>query len=269
MPVKLTKEIVESEPAPDTGATLLFDTEVKGFGVRVFAATNRHPKGARSFFLNYRVGGTERRYKIGRYPEWSVPKARAEAKDLRQRVDRGEDPAQEKRTNQEAPTVAELAQRYKDEYLPGKAPKSQHDDKKHIDKHILPFKTSARAPKMGERKVTEIHSGDMEALHRAITKGGNPTLEIGEWVFPGQRQGQHLKQLRSCWNWARGPRHSGTKQQGKNALVLVHRERKLCQRIARKNAHDFRASGKGARRTLLNKPAAPSPVRIELISASD
>ena len=176
MPVKLTKEIIESEPAPDTGTTLIYDTEVKGFGVRVFAPTDRHPQGARSFFLNYRANRRERRYAIGRYPDWTVQEARQEAKELRKRVDKGEDPTLEKRTRQEAPTIKELAERYREEHLPKKAEKSQHDDWTHIEKHILPFKASTRAPKMGERKVTEIHSGDIEALHRAITKAGHPVL---------------------------------------------------------------------------------------------
>src|SRR5262249_54150842 len=33
-----------------------------------------------------------------------------------------------------------------------------------------------RSPKIGDRLVTEIHSGDIEALHKAITKSGHPVL---------------------------------------------------------------------------------------------
>jgi integrase len=129
----------------------------------------------RSFFLNYRVNGTERRYKIGRFPQWSVAAARAEAKEIRKRIDRGEDPTEQRRTRRDAPTVRELAERYKAEHLPGKSAKSQHDDWQMIENYILPFKATPRSPKMGERKVTEIHDGDIKALHREITDSGHPT----------------------------------------------------------------------------------------------
>src|SRR5262245_21893411 len=175
MPVKLTKYIVESEPAPDKGTTLIYDDQVKGFGLRVFAPTDRHPRGARAFFLNYFSNSTERRYTIGRYPDWSVAAAREEAKELRKRVDRGEDPTAEKRARAEAPTVAELGQRYR-EHLAGKPPKTIHDTGVHLERHILRFRPTTRSPKIGDRLVTEIHSGDIEALHKAITKSGHPVL---------------------------------------------------------------------------------------------
>jgi hypothetical protein len=81
-------------------------------GVRVFAPTTRRPAGAKSFFVNYRVDGREKRLTIGSFPEWSVEAARAEAKGLRRRIDRGEDPAKERKDRREAPTVRDLAERY-------------------------------------------------------------------------------------------------------------------------------------------------------------
>jgi integrase len=53
--------------------------------------------------------------------------------------------------------------------------KSQRNNWVHVTK-LLEFRPTARATRMGERKVTEIHSGDIEALHKAITKDGHPTL---------------------------------------------------------------------------------------------
>jgi integrase len=175
MPVKLTKGIVESEPAPDRGTTLIYDTGVKGFVLRVFAPTDRHPRGARSFALNYIINGIERRYTIGRYPDWSVVAAREEARELRKRIDRGEDITAEKRARNEAATLKDLADRYR-EYLSAKPIKTQKDCARHIDQSILPFKPTTRSPKMGDRLVTEIHSGDVEALHKTITKAGHPVL---------------------------------------------------------------------------------------------
>jgi integrase len=175
MPIKLTKHIVESEPAPDKGATLIYDDQVKGFGIRVFAPTDRHPRGARAFFLNYHINGIERRYTIGRYPDWSVVAAREEARELRKRIDKGEDITAEKRARAEAATLKDLGDRYM-EHLADKPIKTLKDCKRHIDQHILPFKPTTRSPKMGERLVADIHSGDVEALHKAITKAGQPVL---------------------------------------------------------------------------------------------
>jgi len=43
----------------------IFDTEVIGFAVRVQAS------GARTFTIDYRHAGRQRRMNIGRWPEWS------------------------------------------------------------------------------------------------------------------------------------------------------------------------------------------------------
>src|SRR5208282_3680557 len=105
MPTKLNEDAVKKATPPAKGSITLWDAEIKGFGVRVSAPTRRHPDGARSFFVNYRALGVERRLTIGDYPTWSALAARNEAKELRRRIDRGEDPARERREAREAPTV--------------------------------------------------------------------------------------------------------------------------------------------------------------------
>jgi hypothetical protein len=79
MPTKIDERVVKTAPAPAKGAVTVWDSDIKGFGLRVFAPTRRHPDGARSFFLNYRVGGVERRHTIGDFPCWSALAARHEA----------------------------------------------------------------------------------------------------------------------------------------------------------------------------------------------
>jgi integrase len=68
------------------GATIQGAKVPRGFGVRVTAS------GARAFILNYRLRGREHRFTIGAWPDWSALKAVREARNLRQRDDRGEDP---------------------------------------------------------------------------------------------------------------------------------------------------------------------------------
>jgi len=42
------------------------------------------------------INGSERRFRIGSWPDWSATAARAEAREIRQRVDRGEDRASDR-----------------------------------------------------------------------------------------------------------------------------------------------------------------------------
>jgi integrase len=168
MAEKLTEGLIKALKPPKRGSLLVWDTEVTGFALRVFALTKMHPKGARTFLLSYWLNGTERRYRIGSWPDWSIIAARAEAKAVRQRVDRGEDPASERRERRNAPTVLDLVDRYKAEHLPRKSKQSQHDDGVmigHILRHIG-----------ADRKVADVHHGDIVALHRAITDTGHPVL---------------------------------------------------------------------------------------------
>jgi integrase len=165
-PAKLTQDIVKSAQAPATGSVTLWDSEDKGFGIRIFAATARHPHGAKSFFINYRKDGRERRFKIGSYPDWTVSAARDEAKKLRKRIDLGEDPAADKTERREAPTVEDLVQRYIDDHLPNLAAREHTNQRRmlaviteHLGKH---------------RPVADIHFGDIEAMQRRITESGRP-----------------------------------------------------------------------------------------------
>jgi integrase len=168
MAEKLTESLIKILKPPKHGSSLVWDTEITGFALRVFAPTKVHPEGARTFLLSYWLNGMERRYRIGSWPDWSVVASRAEAKAVRQRIDRGEDPASERRERREAPTMLDLADRYKAEHLPRKSKQSQHDDGVMIG-HIL--------RQLGaDRKVADVHHGDIVALHRAITDTGHPVL---------------------------------------------------------------------------------------------
>jgi len=84
--VKLTDKIIRGLDSPVAGNRLFYDSEIRGFALRVTA------RGARSFVLNYYAAGVERRLTIGSYPAWSVTAARNRAKELRREVDNGNDP---------------------------------------------------------------------------------------------------------------------------------------------------------------------------------
>ena len=73
---------------PKTGQDFLWDTDVKGFGVRIL------PSGARTFWYQYRPrGGKGRMIRIGPYPAISVAKARKIASTYAGKVAEGGNPA--------------------------------------------------------------------------------------------------------------------------------------------------------------------------------
>jgi integrase len=154
---KLTDAVVKSIHAPG----LVWDADpknkVKGFGVRV------HAGGTKSFFLNYRINGRERRYTIGNYPDWSVAAARERAKELRREINKDHDPAGEKRERRMAPTIQDLINRYIEEHLPTKSADKRrvNDEKKILDTigDLLGRHT----------KIEDVHGGDIKEMHRRIS----------------------------------------------------------------------------------------------------
>src|SRR5215470_17146118 len=119
---KLSEEAVRRLPAPSkgnrityfAGATIQGAKAPRGFGVRVTAA------GARAFVLNYRLRGREHRFTIGAWPDWSALKAVREARNLRQRVDRGENPLEDRAPPPTIKTVSIVLDDYVVRYVRNK-----------------------------------------------------------------------------------------------------------------------------------------------------
>jgi integrase len=156
---KLTDAIVKRLPIPAVGKKITYDTELHGFGCRVYAS------GARTFVLNYRTkAGRERRITIGSFPDWGTVAARTEAAELKKAIDRGGDPLGDIQATRAAPTVNDLCDRFIAEYLPKKRPSTQHTYRLQIDNEIRPA--------LGRLKVTEIAFTDCDGLHRKITGRG-------------------------------------------------------------------------------------------------
>jgi integrase len=154
----LTDTNVKRLAAPARGNKVSYDDAVKGFGCRVTAA------GTRAFVLNYRrkLDGKERRFTIGSFPDWTVMAAREEAKRLKRAVDGGADPVGEQQAVREAATVADLCDRFLEDYVPRKRPATQRDYHQQIAVDIKPA--------IGDMKVAAVAFADVDALHRKITK---------------------------------------------------------------------------------------------------
>lgn len=156
MPIKLTASLIK-DMAPDAKVSFLWDTAVRGLGVR------RTPSAVKSFVFRYR---TKNRFKkqrlvtLGRVDEITLDAARAKAQILRAEVAKGNDPADHAKMAAGLPTVRDLAKRYTAEYAPRKRPSSQKNDALLWGKHIIPL--------LGDILVAELDTADVMALQNAL-----------------------------------------------------------------------------------------------------
>jgi hypothetical protein len=158
---RLTDAAIKRLPAPATGNKITYDPALPGFGVRVTAG------GHRAFVLTYyNRAGRQRRYTIGSFPDWSATGAREEARRLKREIDQGGDPLAELAAERGAATVDDLIARFLEEHVSRKRPSTQHDYRVIIERHIRPA--------LGKMKVAEVAWGDVDALHRKVTKAGSP-----------------------------------------------------------------------------------------------
>lgn len=159
MSERLSDKLVKAIEAPQSGNRIVYDAELKGFGVRVTSAN------ARAFILNYRTtAGRERRITIGSFPDWKVSKARDRAEELKRRVDDGLDPMGERYEERAAPTIDELADRFEAEHLTKRRAKTTEEYRALLRLHIR--------PRIGKIKVADLRYAHVEKLHRDITKTG-------------------------------------------------------------------------------------------------
>jgi integrase len=133
----------------------------RGFGVRVTST------GVRSFVLNYRAAHRERRFTIGQWPDWSVLRAVQEARTLRQRIDRGEDPLADRRTAGAENSLEAVCK----EYLARENKRLRTIKKRERIFERLIF------PKLGrDRAMSEIRRGDVIRLIDQIEDRNGPRM---------------------------------------------------------------------------------------------
>ena len=168
MPENLTQSSIKTLTAPKKGNKITYDTKVKGLGLRVTSS------GAKSFILNYHIAGRERRYTIGRFPEWTITAARERAALLRRQIDEGQDPLEEKAQDRLAKTVKDLWAEYEEMHLSNLADQSQKDVRNMWATWII--------PELGRKRLDQLSANDIDRLHRKISKKtqvrANRVLEV-------------------------------------------------------------------------------------------
>ena len=100
---------------PEARTRILWDSQVKGLGLRVT------PAGTKSYILNYRVAGRERRATLARASELPLKAARARAAEELAVIRAGKaDPLERRREAKLAPSVADGLDRFFGEYAPAR-----------------------------------------------------------------------------------------------------------------------------------------------------
>jgi integrase len=215
--VKLTKSSVEAIEAPSKEAKktgeVWWDTELKGFAVRVMPPSRSYPGGRREFVLFYRTrDGRARKPSLGTFGEMTVETARAKARKWLVEAAEGADPSQARQDAREAPTMVRLWTRYLEEHAEvRKKPASVATDKKlwrlYIEKRLATRKVASVTPADLEKLMYEMRAtpvsgnralhllGKMFTLARrwGMYKGDNPTKGIDR--YPEHRQHKHLSEL--------------------------------------------------------------------------
>jgi len=106
MQIKITKKSVEKLEFPDSGQTLVWDSDLKGFGVRLTASRM-------SYFVQSRVNGNSKRITIGKHGIFTPDEARKIAKEKLMDMAKGINPNDAKKTKEAlAITLKEVGSAY-------------------------------------------------------------------------------------------------------------------------------------------------------------
>lgn len=162
---KLTKRVVDAAEIREKDY-VIWDDELPGFGLRVFAS------GKRSYVIQYRSDGRSRRYTIGLHGVWTPETARQDAKVQIGRVAKGENPAEERQLDRRAITVKDLCTLYLNDLNAGlilgkgghpKKPSTVVTDTGRIERHIMPL--------IGTRRVKDLSKADINKVLKDIMAG--------------------------------------------------------------------------------------------------
>ena len=157
---KISKRVVDAT-LPGKVETRVWDTEVKGFVLRVF------PNGRKSYGVKYRIGSRQRWLTIGDHgAPWTAEDARDRAKSVIRSAEDGIDPQGVKEERRRAVTVDQLIELYLVDGRAAKPTKKESSwafDASCLRRHVSPL--------IGKQPAAELVHSDIERLQADIKAG--------------------------------------------------------------------------------------------------
>ena len=159
---------------PTSKEQIFYDPALVGFGVRV------RPGQRVVYLLRYRnAEGLHKKLILGYHGELTPTTARALAQKKLAEIHDGADPVTAKKERREAPTVADLGQRYLDFHAVKLKPASQEAAARALRTYVNPV--------IGKKKVADVQRSDIERLHHKIGQskpvGANRILAMLSKMF--------------------------------------------------------------------------------------
>lgn len=217
---KLSKGTV-SKARPEKSRYVIFDTEITGFGLRVY------PSGQMSWIFEYKEGEGGRRASTKRFTlgKAAIPgstadvmkphEARQKAGELRAYVRLGQDPQEAKKRGREAIKVGELIDEYIDNHVSHKlTPNTAEQYRSILDRFVR--------PDLGARKAIDVTRSDIAALHRKMKP------------IPYQAN-KMLAVVAALYSWAAIETNHGIQPDQKPAMGIKRYEEAKRQRILQRN----------------------------------
>jgi len=151
MKQKITKRAVEG-----LAAGVIWDTELKGFGVRCRLSGDKY------YVIKFRSGGRQRWITIGRHGSpWTPDAARSKAMRLLGQKADGKDPASERDHQKGVITVAELGDRFLHDYVPQHCKASTASEYRRAVELFI-------NPALGHHRISDVLRADVARFHHEL-----------------------------------------------------------------------------------------------------
>lgn len=154
--MKLTKKYIETLIWNGKAQHIVWDDEVKGFGVRLY------PTGKKSFVLSYRDNNRKSIMVLGDAGLLKVDQARDKAKQFLVGLIDGVNPLSQQRKVKQGTLIKDLCLAYIERHASNK--KSGKDDVSRIDRFIMPA--------WGNQQIINIKRSDVVAIHTNLGNQG-------------------------------------------------------------------------------------------------
>ena len=147
---------------PDGTDTVYWDGELAGFGLRV------RRSGRKVYVVQTRVAGKLRWFTIGAHGPIAPDQARGKALEILALAKKGIDPRDANARGGVEPSVADLGQRFLEEYVPVHCkPSTQEEYRRSVKLFIEPVIRAMRIQKVQRKNIAAFHHGLNEKPYQA------------------------------------------------------------------------------------------------------